>query len=265
MIQQLSLYGDLILWLRDFAARSLTQHAPATSEGEFRDRIDAEIRRWFAAPQEDLLGYAPRDIIWRELRDEKNPIPPDKVADMGVDDCPLCIAMRDDAHEHAESWSWTYCPEDHVMEQFDPEGSEAYWSEQLADPVRPSPPRPFTLAQHSHLQLLRYTKHNLLHGEVVAEELVEMSERWVAALVDNAGLADEAPSSLLIKLRDMDSGVYNVDTLYVLARSREDAEHIGSMKERWRADEVCILPPEDLDNALGGDERGFWLVMLWWD
>jgi len=57
------LYGELVVWLRNRAARLLAGRVGAPSEEELRSRLDMEIREWFFAPQADLDGLCPRDVI----------------------------------------------------------------------------------------------------------------------------------------------------------------------------------------------------------
>jgi hypothetical protein len=48
-------------------------------------------------------GDAPRDVIWREQKEEPNVVPPDRMDDLFFDDCPVCQAMRDDPGEWRSS------------------------------------------------------------------------------------------------------------------------------------------------------------------
>jgi tetratricopeptide (TPR) repeat protein len=111
-------------------------HAAGLTAEQAGRQVDEFIRNWFFAPQEELYGSAPREVIWREQLGEPNPIPRRYAAEMFDDDCPLCQVMRaeiesaesDEAHGH----HWTYCPDFCLLDQYDPEGSEERWQKEEA-------------------------------------------------------------------------------------------------------------------------------------
>ena len=134
--QECALYGDLVLYLRNCAAELLAGDG-GDVEVE-RARLDTVIRDWFFAPQHELHGCAPRDLIWAEQKGEPNPVHPDRLAEFFEDDCPLCQAMHHEVKEAIEAgeehgWQWHYddggCP---LIAQYDPEGWDARWAEEHA-------------------------------------------------------------------------------------------------------------------------------------
>lgn len=136
--QQCALYGDLVLWLRDRAAQLLAEAGePSTVEEEVA-RLDDLIRGWFFAPQEELHGLAPRDIIWAEQLGSPNPVPKDRLDDFFFDDCPICRQMKEDveaaeAEGHDHGWWWYYDDGGYpLIARYDPEGWDAYWAEEEA-------------------------------------------------------------------------------------------------------------------------------------
>jgi tetratricopeptide (TPR) repeat protein len=132
--QECALYGDLVLYLRDRAAELLAQSNPETSVEAERMRLDDVIRAWFFAPQDDLHGLAPRDVIWTEQKGEPNRVSDDQLDDLFFDDCPTCQAMRQDAQAeldkgHDHGWNWCYDDGGYpLIAQYDPEGWDARWA-----------------------------------------------------------------------------------------------------------------------------------------
>ncbi len=132
-IQECALYGDLVLYLRDRAAELLARSNQTDIAAE-QARLDEIIRAWFFAPQADLHGLAPRDVIWAEQKGQPNLVPDDQLDDFFFDDCPLCQAMRQDAEAaiaegHDHGWHWTYDDGGYpLIAQYDPDGFDALWS-----------------------------------------------------------------------------------------------------------------------------------------
>lgn len=135
-IQECALYGDLVLYLRDRAAEMLAEAKADSSLDEARQQLDVLIRDWFFAPQEDLYGSAPRDVIWREQLGEGNPIPPEYARQAFDDDCPICrdaieeIEGGEHDHIRGRGWQWTYCPDISLIDIYDPEGSDNRWEKE---------------------------------------------------------------------------------------------------------------------------------------
>jgi tetratricopeptide (TPR) repeat protein len=135
-MQEAALYGDLVSALRDYAAAQLASHAAGLTAEQAGRQVDEFIRNWFFAPQEELYGSAPREVIWREQLGEPNPLPCRYAAEIFEDDCPLCQMMcaeiesaeRSEVHGH----HWTYCPDFCLLDRYDPEGSEERWQKEEA-------------------------------------------------------------------------------------------------------------------------------------
>jgi len=134
-VQECALYGDLVLYLRDRAAESLAQSNPKTNVEAERARLDDIIRAWFFAPQDDLHGLAPRDVIWAEQKGEPNRVPDDQLDDLFFDDCPICQAMREDTQAeldqgHDHGWHWSYDDGGYpLIARYDPEGYDACYAD----------------------------------------------------------------------------------------------------------------------------------------
>jgi len=134
--QECALYGDLVLWLRDRAAELLAEaRGEDTTFDDEADRLDGLIRDWFFAPQDELHGCAPRDIIWAEQMGKPNPIAKDRLDDFFFDDCPICQQMKEDVEAaetegHDHGWQWFHDDGGFpLIAQYDPEGWDERWAE----------------------------------------------------------------------------------------------------------------------------------------
>jgi hypothetical protein len=126
--------------------------------------------------------------------------------------------------------------------------------------------------QEIQLELIRRTRFNAFDGERVVGSLLRHRELWMAALLDQQGLANYAkPSRLLmsglIKLRDLPDNLWNADTLFVLTENHAQARELGRIAEEedWGGEVYVHKNQDDIDGALGtgGDEYG--LLTVWWD
>lgn len=127
----------------------------------------------------------------------------------------------------------------------------------------------YATTQEIQLELIRRRSFRAIDGQRVAECLTQNRDLWEAVLMDR--LAISHPGSLptlgLMKLRDLSSDEWNVDTLYVLTRSKEDAEKLAEVFDRrkWGGLVDVYADPEEVDNALGGAKPGQSIVAIWWD
>lgn len=157
--QECALYGDLVLFLRDRAAELLADDGDVEAECA---RLDVLIRDWFFAPQDDLHGYAPRDLIWAEQKGEANPLPGDRLDEFFEGDCPVCqYTLREikaDLEEGKDpGFYWHYGDGGYpLIARYDPEGWDECWADEDLDmklkegeeaesgveEVRPSPAMP---------------------------------------------------------------------------------------------------------------------------
>jgi len=128
-IAEAALYGDLVKYLRDQWADQAAQFNE-TSIDEERVRIDALIRTWFFTPQADLHGLTPREVIRNEELDRPNVVPHDHLDELFFDDCPICQMMREDALSgEGGEWHFGLAPDFTLLDEYDPEGYEARWTE----------------------------------------------------------------------------------------------------------------------------------------
>ncbi len=111
--------------------------------------------------------------------------------------------------------------------------------------------------QEIQLELIRRHQHNYFEGEEVAEDLMAHREWWEAVLMDT--------SAGLVKLRDLEKNLWNVDTLYILATDERSARRLARLGERWLADTVSVYEEDETEWELGGGIEQQRLVTMWWD
>lgn len=123
--------------------------------------------------------------------------------------------------------------------------------------------------QEIQLELIRRRRFHAFDGQLVADCLMRHRDLWEAVMMDR--LAISHPGSLptmgLMKLRDFASDQWNVDTLYILTRCREDAVKLAEIFDRrqWGGMVDVHTDPEEVDAALGGAQPGQAIVSIWWD
>lgn len=123
--------------------------------------------------------------------------------------------------------------------------------------------------QEIQLELIRRRHFHAFDGQRVADCLLRHRELWEAVIMDR--LAISHPGSLptlgLMKLRDLPKEEWNVDTLYILTRTRQDAERLAQIlnKRQWGGLVDVHADAEQVDNALGGAQPGQAVVSIWWD
>lgn len=126
--------------------------------------------------------------------------------------------------------------------------------------------------QDIQLELIRRTRFNTFDGERVCELLARYRGHWRAVLFDSLGLAPRdrpgaLPVSGLIKLRDLDTNIWNVDTLFVLTHTPEQAQELAVAFEESDTGAMprVIDDVEEADMALGTGRERYGLLKVWWD
>ena len=123
-------------------------------------------------------------------------------------------------------------------------------------------------AQELQLLRLRMTSYNNLDGKAVAYDLEKHQDLWTSFVF---GRFEYQP---LIELRDLNLGIINADTIFVLCQ-RKKLTALLELVENWKADEVgwrtdnaqgadfvCESPWNMLGAELGPEDA---LVRIWWD
>jgi hypothetical protein len=135
------------------------------------------------------------------------------------------------------------------------------------------PPEPLALTdasvQEIQLELIRRWRFNQFDGPRVIASLRRHRELWQAVLMDRLGFISEKHGSNweLIKLRDLPGNIWNVDDLYILTESLQQARELEQIAqaEDWQADNVQIMEnEEERSRALGTSEPGY-VISFWWD
>lgn len=120
-----------------------------------------------------------------------------------------------------------------------------------------------TTPQDIQFTLMRMASFNEFNGDLVADSLIEHSDLWTGFIMDRADYwydrsnpdpNHEEPVDL-IRLRDIASGYWNVDTLYLLAaEGKEEALELLARRE-WGADEIDWMQNTHVGRYL----------RVWWD
>ena len=125
--------------------------------------------------------------------------------------------------------------------------------------------------QDIQLELIRRTRFNDFFGEQVCELLARHRSRWQAVLLDHPGVPNDVEPKRfltggLIKLRDLNTNIWNADTLFVLTLTVADAEVLAAAFDELGGGmtQVHTISPET-DMALGVGRREYGLLTVWWD
>ena len=140
------------------------------------------------------------------------------------------------------------------------------------DPSLPPEPLPLTEAsvQEIQLELMRRRRFNQFNGPKIVASLRRHRALWQAVLMDRLGFVAEEGSPMnwgLIKLRDLPANHWNVDDLYILTETLEQAREFQRIAEEedWQADNVTLLENEqERTHALGTSHPGY-IISFWWD
>jgi len=137
-------------------------------------------------------------------------------------------------------------------------------------------PIPLTEAtvQEIQLELLRSSSYNMMNGEQVVRDLMANRHLWKAVLFDRLPIfsTDYSPfSSLwLVKLRDLPTNIWNVDSLVILSDSIEklrELERIATDDATHWNGEIELYDEshrEQIDRTLGIGKRAAYLMAVWW-
>ena len=119
------------------------------------------------------------------------------------------------------------------------------------------PARTITKIQSIQLDLLRRSSYNNMDGAQVANDLLQHRQLWCAAILDRLGLG------ALVKLRDIDQGYWNADTVYILSSGANNGA-LSKLARRWQADAVRWVTGAEASQLLGTSER-HQILEIWWD
>jgi len=143
-----------------------------------------------------------------------------------------------------------------------------------ADPSLPPEPLPLTEAsvQEIQLELIRRRRFNQFDGPRIVASLRRHRALWRAVLMDRLGYVSgrdgEQTISDLIKLRDLHANNWNVDDMYILTDTLEQARELERIQEeeQWLADNVTLIENEQArSRALGCFPASGYIISFWWD
>ena len=126
--------------------------------------------------------------------------------------------------------------------------------------------------QDLQFQLIRQVRFNLCDGARVVDDLLANRSLWRGVIMDRAvyrlrlmpGESEESDFINLIKLRDIQWGVWNVDNLYVLSSGADD-DALFALAQTWSADEVYWIEGEEAGSRLGVSPTDARILSVWWD
>jgi len=95
---------------------------------------------------------------------------------------------------------------------------------------------------------------------------------WRAVLMDRLGYVSEREGrqivSDLIKLRDLSDNCWNVDDMYILTDTLDQAQELQRIQEeeQWLAGNVTVIEnQQELSRALGSFPASGFIISFWWD
>jgi hypothetical protein len=123
--------------------------------------------------------------------------------------------------------------------------------------------------QAIQLELIRRRQFNAFDGQRVVDCLLQHRNLWDAVMMDRVAISHPGtlPTLGLMKLRDLSEDIWNVDTLYILTPSKEDAQRLAEIfnLRQWGGMVDVHTHWEEVDSALGGAKPGQAVVSIWWD
>ncbi len=126
--------------------------------------------------------------------------------------------------------------------------------------------------QHLQLELFRHARYNLLDGEAVVRDLLSWRHLWFSVvstrlpmpIPDSKSLVSTSELALLRTTRWND---WPADTLYIWTDDTRVEQLQKLIEERWQADDVAVLSPEDIEvrySNLGHNKENR-ILFVWWD
>lgn len=118
--------------------------------------------------------------------------------------------------------------------------------------------------QDLYFELMKLASFNGFDGEKVVKSLKDNTNLWRGAIFGRFdGYAE------LIPLRDIQSGNYNADTLYITP-VKHNADKLRELAETWNADEVDWIDADKACSLLGYSSPetrvdNKQLLRIWWD
>lgn len=110
------------------------------------------------------------------------------------------------------------------------------------------------------LSLIKEASFNDFNGKKVVADLKANVNLWKAVIMDRDNL---------VKLRDLQDGYWNVDTLYITPQLGKE-QKLYDLAKKWGADSQKWLGGDEACGELGSYSRGLsknqnQVLVLWWD
>jgi len=106
-------------------------------------------------------------------------------------------------------------------------------------------------------ELMKRATFNYFDGEKVVQSLRENNHLWKAVYMTR-------DYGTLIPLRDIPTGSFNVDTLYIISSGRDD-EKLVRLAKTWEPDEIEWLSEDEVVDKLSTTMEKYRVLMVWWD
>jgi hypothetical protein len=109
--------------------------------------------------------------------------------------------------------------------------------------------------QQLQFELIKNASFNSFDGEQVVNDLINHRDLWHGVIM---GRDD------LIHLRDIEAGLWRVDTLHILSTGKDDNK-LKSLAKEWNADTYDFESDEKASRLLGTSKPKGRVLSIWWD
>ena len=129
-------------------------------------------------------------------------------------------------------------------------------------------------SQSLQFELMKLSSFNEFNGEQVVRDLEENQDLWIGCVWGRFHYHE------LIPLRDIAEGVWNTDTLYILAKT-DKVSQLKRMAIRWKCDEFGVVYHDREEGSVGFLHQDTWkvfggslkevdgpdkcIIRIWWD
>lgn len=136
--------------------------------------------------------------------------------------------------------------------------------------------------QRLNLRLIERASFNNMNGFQIVKDLISHMDLWESCLIDResktlvtSGNKRNLELNLnLIKLRDIESNYWNVDTLFILQKWQKNNKYkkatLRKLIKTWKPDDIELIGSDETNQLLGGigpTGKGIYycLYKIWWD
>jgi len=108
--------------------------------------------------------------------------------------------------------------------------------------------------QELQFELMKKASFNDFHAEKVIKDLKANTHLWDAALMDQPNL---------VKLRDIQADVWNVNTLYILTSIKSD--QLYHLALSWNPSSLRWIEGDEAATRLSSYISGDYILCIWWN